>query len=809
MHRLDEKKKAFLLRCDCGVSLFVSPKGWLVTAIESNAPTFDSPASSDSSVLAIDSFEPEMKRSHAAKEPFPDKSSDGPLSNKSNRRKTPWLAIIGFSSVVVFLIASIVMFAFRIRDPDLSDKNPSQARIQQLIATTSSKKKLVIKSGTLSELASKVPSPILEEYWVPMSDDVTSVAASPEVSVQERTKQSPFGGRTIKPKTLLAQKNEPRPRIPIIAPATSALLFDDAYNQAYQAYESLMKLGESAEESEEYKKQLGETLGKVKAAYKLSLRNDDTTRRNELVYLLAFLSHKAGRVMESAIYGETAARFGEASENSSRDGAFIALAAAQEAAANHWGTPDEVGELQLMETIAEIIDQRWPDEEQCDNIWLNLGGLYASMWHHDLAIPVFEKIEKHSTSFVDARMAQGAAHWTIFLIDASVPNAAPEQMVALLNKASGQYKTAVETLEKELDQPTMALLTAKQMLAIIAERKGETDAVLHWTTEGKFPLIESIRVSKSGRPKAVMVPAAFAKNVFELLYQAKTDAGDIQGAKESLAMLDDVIGAQGEDDIHSKHIATAVRQFKELLGQEMVTMKDILSLDESMVEVLSTSSSATVQDKLWMAQSWATLAEKTPNAKVAKECFGRAVSICETELERETIPENLVTSTRVRQAEWLRRTGKPEASLKAISAILMKTPNVLELQMQAAIAREELAIAHDSEDELRHAIDGDSDSQSIWGWAKLTGNLHRLRYSDRGTPKIADLLLESHFHLARCRWMLATVLGDDQEAETLKKQTSKQLGSAQLAISEECSHADQWKLAFKKIDDSLISSPSP
>ena len=42
-----------------------------------------------------------------------------------------------------------------------------------------------------------------------------------------------------------------------------------------------------------------------------------------------------------------------------------------------------------METIAEVIEKRWPDDEQLDLIWLNLGQLYDSFHQTDAAVNAY------------------------------------------------------------------------------------------------------------------------------------------------------------------------------------------------------------------------------------------------------------------------------------------------------------------------------------------------------------------------------------------------------------------------------------
>jgi tetratricopeptide (TPR) repeat protein len=614
------------------------------------------------------------------------------------------------------------------------------------------------------------------------------------------SRQSPFGGQTVAPTFSLPKPVDARPRVPIISPERSGRFFDSAYERAYQSYEAWIELGDDKSDTDEYRRLLGETLGKVKLAHEATLLQGDTSKQIELAYLLAFLSHKAGHLIEAIIYGQTVARLGDAENDATRDAAFITLAACQEASSTHWASPSEVGELHQMQMIAELMDTKWPDEPQRDAIWSSLATSYAAFGHYDQAISAYAKINKESSLFSDAALGSGVAYWTIFLNAASKPNANADDMLELLANASSKFQRCVETLEQKLDKPTMPLFSAKQMLAVIADRTGDRKAVLRWTTEGKFPMLNLIRVAKKPQPSKILVPSAFAQNIFELAYQAKKELGDIEGATEILKKLEALLGNGGIDGLDSMQSATLIARFKELLGQGHIAMSDVQSLDKLIATTsMKTSSSDEAMEWLWIAQSWASLGEQSNHSDVTRVCYERAAAICQDLLGSTLVPQDHITSTRLRQMQWLRLSGNPEASLEVLGEILRATPNVLDLQMQAALTMEELAIEGDSESQLRQAISGTSDEPAFWGWAKLAVNLHRLRYSEKGTQQHAQSLLQSHFHLARCRWMLASVLAPGSERATLQKQTLKQLGTARLAIAGTDPDADQWREVFETL----------
>jgi hypothetical protein len=237
----------------------------------------------------------------------------------------------------------------------------------------------------------------------------------------------------------------------------------------------------------------------------------------------------------------------------------------------------------------------------------------------------------------------------------------------------------------------------------------------------------------------------------------------------------------------------------------------IQDADETLTSVRS-SSLTTTDEKLWIAKSWSTMAEKTNTAAVGNSCYKRAAATCNDVIETKGLPKTSIPATRRRQAEWLRRAGDFEESLKVLSELLKSSPNALDVQLQAAFSLEALAISSGTEADLRRAIDvasstnGDEskfDFSSVWGWTKLTSQLHQIRYSNKGTPQHGNLLLTSHFHLARSRWMLMSVTNEGADCDKLKTGIANQLKSAKLAIPTQSSEANVWLTAFENLESKL------
>jgi len=800
-HRYDAQSTSEV-RCDCGAALFVTAKGRLATkvgpqdvAVSSSSTAVDSAAKV--SILAESVLD--IKTDKAAKSRAePSKSSDEP------KRKRSLLTPIGGGFVAMLLLFSMVLF-FRRNMPNHASPIEPTSITESATVEVKEIASAVIPAGTFARLAALAPDPAASDTRamdLQNDADAQEVIKSKSSTNTSATKPSAKQSQTIAPALSLPAATKARPQIPYLSVDVREQVFGNIHDQVYESYEALMAVDKSDLDTESYRLQMAETLALTKKAYALALRSGNAEQRDELLCLLTFLSFKGGHLMEAAVYGEAVIRLGEASKDSTHDSALMALAAAQEASSIHWGNPSAVGELHQMRTIAELIETKWPDDSQRDTIWISLAQRFAAFGQLDESVEAFKKIKPKSADFADAQLGIGSAYWLVSLDDTSAGKPKSRENLSRLKLASKHFEAGVVAKEERESKPDLPLLTAKLTLAKLAKRLDDPKAIKHWLTGGKFPLIESLATSARHQPKQIVVTVDFAKIAFDVFYQSMIDDNDAAGAAQALDFLDKVVGRTEAGEVKSMVLSSLKQQFRQLLDQHSANEEEIKILDNLHAMVTTQQSSMHFNEMLWIAKSWADIAKISSSDSLAATCYQQAAKTCTIAMELKSFPEASRLATKRQQAEWLRLAGKKEGSLAILVERLKLEPNVIDLQMLASQNLEDIAIANDSVSELQNALNGPAEkdeSSPIWGWAKLTATLHNLRHSDRGNEIHARLLLQSHFHMARCRWMLANVTTDDAERTTLVNKIRIQTTSLGLFTDQTDANLQSWQDAFSRL----------
>lgn len=792
-----------IAECDCGLMFVVrnGDQGLIAVAEEGRADAL--PSQSETSPVFV------------VEEPPAEKKAKSSSASKSKRGKSTWPLTLGISAVVAFFLFAVGMFYFSRSGGDEASAEKvaqpaSENRPQQVAGPTT------IKPGLLDQLLAAVPVPVSEsvssDSAAGMGDVlITSPGSSSTGAVAQS--RSPFGARTLPRDLQLPSTAQPRPRVPIVPVRRPRLVFQSAYQEAFESYEELsaMMVGDQPK-PEGYDVKLGETIALTKNAYKLAIEVEDVERRNELCYLLAYLSHTAGHLMEAAIYGEAAARWGDKSQPATHEAAMIALAATQEANATGWAAAEQVGELAQMEAIADLIQQRWPDDPQLDAIWLNLAQSYAAFGRPLLAAKAWLRLKPKSPEYPAALLAAGGAYWSHFLNEASVESPDPEQMVDILKTAEKYLGKAVKLIGKDESEPMMNLLSAKLTLVKISGRLGDWDAVLERLTEQPFPLVDSIGVADDSQsPGKLKVDDSFARSVFDHLYRARLAQGDLVGASDALDRLAQALGSENRDEVGRKRLQIATRQIERLRSQPSVTQDDVTTLERFLTSLDAHQAILSLPNRLWIAESWATLAEHADGDELAIACYAKAASGYADAMAQSDFPAASTQSAMLRRADLLRRSGSNRQSLEIIADVLEQTPNVIDLQMLACQSLQQLAFDENAIEPLRAAIDGSAEDSeiggtSIWGWAELATSLHQLRYSEQGTPRHAAQLLEAQFHLARCQWLLANVTDDPGERTELLAKASRQVSRLLATTPADDESTAAWRAAFERLMEELEAS---
>lgn len=743
----------------------------------------------------------------------------------TNSKSGSWWTRLGVAAVIAFFLFSLGAFVVS-RNPAIpqatNQPRLSEAirRSQQTTSRDSALKSIPmpepspIPANALAKLNAELPAPS-GPYG---SLDATSAATTKTKVTQDvaaktdidPSKRSPYGPPT-RPRSLNYPKAEPaRERLPVVEVQRTRRIFQGAYQDAFESYEALNAL---SEDSDQRPRQLGETIYLTRHALALAQESKDVKKQAEVCYLLAYLSYTAGQLVEASIYGEMAARWGDKEDPATHEAAMIALASAQEAFDTQWGLREQVGELEQMRRVAELIDNKWPKDKQHDAIWLNLAHAYNQFGRPEKAAEAFLKIKPSSEDYETSLLAAGGAYWSQFVDSASVDSPDPQKMVAILSRASSHLRKGVTRLQQKASEPTITILSAKMTLATIAERFGDPKSALAWLSEEPIAVTESITVVKDAASKQkLLVEPAFARSVYQMMYRAQKDLKDFLGAADSLDELARLTDPEEVAGLASMQLGLVSLQLKSLLSKGEIA-EDDFNATLHLLELLEPyQSHVTVSNELWLADSWAQLAEMNGQKDLSSQCCLQAEQAYARALQKEGFPVGSVVAMNVRRARLLKRAGKLAETLELLEGILSETPNLIELQITAAMILQELAINDTTDLGLRSAIFGPLNEQgqttesSIWGWSKLTTMLHRLKYSEQARPEHAQDLVVAYYFLSRCQWLLANVVADDTEKTTLIAKATKQVKQWLSTTTKEHSDTQMWRSAMEQLLTRLETS---
>ena len=301
------------------------------------------------------------------------------------------------------------------------------------------------------------------------------------------------------PKRELPRAKPARKAIAIIPADTKGFTFDRAYRQAFESYEAVKKLEAEAKasgESDKYHQKLGESIGLLRAALRVGSVQVDNQYLDELRYLLAHSYLRAGRLAEASVMAQAVARWGDKAKPATKEAVMIGLAATQEASLTHWGDPEQVGELDQMHAITNLLAERWPEDAQLDLIRLNLAQSYERFNHPLKAASVYRLIGKDSQHYATAQLAAGGALWTEYRNLAAATATDANRNVERVNKVRDQARkflaNAVEVLTGDSEKPNKKVLTAKLSLARIEMSAGRLAEAEKWLVAPPMSLIDSI-----------------------------------------------------------------------------------------------------------------------------------------------------------------------------------------------------------------------------------------------------------------------------------------------------------------------------
>ena len=809
------------VRVDCGASVCI-PAVTLRTPIgtRDTAAKFQASAVSDELPFAtppgdmtaqevrgrVAILPPPVTSSTAVQDSENDTSSTQSATNREQAKpKTMLGPRLGFLGVVGLLVVAIVMFF--LREPPSLKRRKRSIGTAQVQGQDSFKPSAELAAGGIDGLvgADGLKTAIA---W----QETKTLPASNVTSLNDRQRNGTTeadGGYRVPPPPIYAlpPKREPRVRVPVIREKVSVTSLARGIELAFAEYEKVEQLrdkstaSETKQDIDEYQQALSRALGIIEHVHTMALVKNDIAEVATMRYLLAYLYLTAGLLPEACVMGEAVARWGDVSDPSTREAAMISLAAAQELSETHWGNPEDLGELRQMEVIAGILQKRWPKNSQSDLIWMNLGYLYEAFNQPRQAIRIYERVPEMSDHYTTACLASGLAQWNVLrqqALDATTSIDSGDRKLARQKLTKGLRET--EKSDPEISQATVE---ARLALAQIDFSAGKPEQAETWLVEEPPAVITSIRVNEEDdkNPSGFLVDEATAKQMFDVLFHARNQRGDMAGATSTLEDMARLLDTSDEQ-VAARRISILKSTFERMKSGDDVTEQDFATAKQMSSAIMEDESTIPTSTLLWLGESWAQSGERAQDSEIAKGCARLGSELFGKAILRNDFPANSMQAAQLRRIELLRRSGSVMESLKQIEDMLAGEPNVFALQITAAQTLQELAVEDGRASDLLAAINGPSGFSPIWGWGKLVTTLHAAKYSAAGTPRHSEQLSLAQYHLYQCRYLLAVQAKDPMEK-------ARQLAEVGRALAKLMATMDKQSVWFPRYEalQALIGGP--
>lgn len=791
-----------LVRCECGVSIFLAKNGRLVASLEGQNPELEVQVSPPVNPLEISidagprepQAIPKGKDTPKAKGKSETKDNEQSENSKPyqrrNRNRTP---LVWTSGAMIALFFAALVFVVTRTPPSEVEANKSKNTPAPVVSKPPAK----LQRGTFERLIAEAPAPTSANKVALKSEAKPQADGGPKEN--STTKPNVPGFRKIPPPSpaSLPEPNPIRRRLKIPEMAFRGSIFMDMFDQAYEQYEML---GGVTENDESYPEELARTLAMTHQALLAELRDPESERQNELRYLMTYLSFKAGHLGETMVYGQLTAKLGDAGESSTRDAAMLALAAAQEASETQWGDPKILGELRHMRQTIELMQTKWPSDSQLNDLWMNLARRYQAFGDGASAIQAYRQVSQDAKAHPDALIAIGMIQWQQFRLAAAQQPPKGLRTSPTLNQAIKHLREGIKILESKAKKPTSELMFAKYNLAKIEALREPEEAMLKRLTTGKFPLTKSITSRKRHPANQVVVPANLLKAVYQLQHDVLLASGDRSRANDAIEEISKRTEEADRPNNQAQYLPTMAQEIKNLGNKKQITQEDLSQLEQQIKRVREAKVEISANDQVWFADSVAKLANRCVNPQLSARCYKQALRFAADAQQASDVSPALLRAVKMKEIDWLLGTRETTQAFDRLMDLLRESPNVIALQLKANRILEQDAIDSDSVKKLQAVMNGDSTNElPLWGWAKLAASLQQQRYSGSAGQQDSNVLLEAHFRLARCRWMLASVSRPTPANSVWAKQLRKQKNSFGLLIQPNNPDEVRWQAAMNNL----------
>lgn len=493
---------------------------------------------------------------------------------------------------------------------------------------------------------------------------------------------------------------------------------------------------------------------------------------------LAYLCWDRGQYYDAAVLGDyVATRYPESA--GARQCALIALASYQKLLGS---SPDKTTGtlLQRLESLADVIIERWPDGQEAAEAMRLRVGLAIQQGDFDKARGQLQRLSPQRRAGAQRKL--GRAVWSQYLRASSGQpsrSGMANEMLRMRSEARTLLQQGLEAIGQRdaVDASVASAALSLAQLHLDAGRSRHAVAVLEHPVYGPLALLEDKSPAASREGYANEVYKAALRAYVGTMPPNRTK---VLTTMKALERLREEPAADRPRAPLSRIYLGVAQQLAERIEEapkasDAAAQQQTIETFEAVLERASRRAGA--QDwssRYWMAQSYVTLADRlnrnddvSPQADVFYDRAAEIFADMKTAADRDPnyAPDaNALLGVMVRRAECLRDLGRFREALDLLADVLGQKPNLLEVQRAAAYTYQQRGEQEDPKWYRRAWTGGRQDKENgkyrIWGWAKLAKIA--ARYS-----KYRDVFHEARYNLALSRFRYAKSRDGDLRKEEL------------------------------------------
>ncbi len=549
---------------------------------------------------------------------------------------------------------------------------------------------------------------------------------------------------------------------------------DDAYAKAMELYQvgenystmlEVAKQEKDADKQQQLEKQLAETRGVAARILSRGLGMANANSDGELVnnsrQLLAFLLYQLGRYRDASVVGEFLAKNSPGTEMGMK-GALIAR-----------------NSLQTL-LIQDISNQRLIDQVK------RLAEYATKNWPTDAETPVFQRLVielmLQQDRFDEARtaiqaMSEGPIRSLmqrklgLFLYQASVDARMADDEAASIQRmdeAEQELRAGLDSIQGNLaDEEAMkaALILAKIYLR--SDEVDQADKTLNSPKYGPLKLAE-----KLGQDDSDFASSLYSTQLSLIVQKMTAPNSDTETlVGQANQVMDKLKASVKGDDADQRISGIYLRMARDIREQldtaEPAQKTKLIGAFQIFLQRISktTEDDATLQ---WIGQTVMEMAEASMVAGESK-ASGQAADLLATatetfeRLKKKSATTPLAVDFQLGRAQRL--VGDYKEALDTLDPLLRKSPNMLNAQVEAALAYEQWGGTLPPKyagSAFKAALSGSrrdaNDKFVIWGWGKIS-------QMTSSNETYRDTFFDARYHVALCRYLWGKSTNEKQLIE--------------------------------------------